>query len=299
MKEKALDILHFLKNFNSDQLYWYYEFGRSKRKISVDELKMNLHLIDRPIFFLSTGRTGTQWFAHLFSPASGLKVYHAPSPDLAAQNCYAYKIQKQGLLKREESNEILSHVFLAGREQYLRYSYKCFRRYMETNNHITFFAYTIADLLPQAKFIHIHRHPGDFVSSGLKRKWFLDNTSDIRQIEPVEGSFDTTWSSFNSIQKIGWLWKETNEFIEEFKNSIPEERIYTLDFSSMSVESLGELIEFTETKVSEKRGKRLIDKKLNVQRFSASEKYSNWTGKDKNDLAEICNPLATKYGYTL
>ncbi len=299
MKEKYLDILHFLKNFNSDQLYWYYEFGRSERKISVDELKMNLQLIDRPVFFLSTGRTGTQWFAHLFSSVSGLKAYHAPSPDLAAQNCYAYKIQKQDLLKREETHEILSHIFLAGREQYLRYSYKCLRRYMETNNHITFFAYTIADLLPQAKFIHIHRHPGDFVSSGLKRKWFLDDTSDIRQIKPVERSFDPTWSSFNSIQKIGWLWKETNEFIEEFKNSIPEEKFYTLDFSSMSVESLGELIEFTETKVSEKRVRSLINKRLNVQRFSASEKYNNWTGKDKDDLAEICNPLATKYGYTL
>ena len=167
MKEKALDILHFLKNFNSDQLYWHYTFGRSKRKISVDELKKNLQLIDRPVFFLSTGRTGTQWFAHLFSSAHGLKAYHAPDPDLAAQNCFAYKIQKQDPINKEETHEILSHIFLAGREQHLRYSYKCMRRYLETNNHLTFFASAIADLLPQAKFIHVHRHPGDFVSSGF------------------------------------------------------------------------------------------------------------------------------------
>ena len=299
MKEKALDILHFLRNFNSDQLYWYYEFGKSKRKISVDELKKNLHMIDRPVFFLSTGRTGTQWFARLFSSAQGLKAYHAPSPDLAAQNCFAYKIQKQGLFKKEASQEILSHIFLAGREQYLRYSYKCLRRYVETNNHITFFAYTIADLLPQAKFIHIHRHPGDFVSSGLKRKWFLNGRSDNRQILPVDHSFDPTWSSFNTIQKISWLWNETNAFIETFKNTIPNERIHTLDFSSMDIDSLHELIAFSEVEVSEKRLKSQITRRVNVQRFSEAERYNNWPEKDKEDLAKMCNPLATRYGYSL
>lgn len=299
MKEKTKDIGHFLKHYNAEQLYWAAEFGRSKRKISVDELKQNLHLIDRPVFFLSTGRTGTQWFAHLFSSIKGIKAYHAPAPDLASQNCFAYRIQKEAQQSKDLDNEILKHIFLAGREQYLRYSYKCQRRYLETNNHITFFAHSIADMLPQAKFIHIHRHPGDFVSSGLKRQWYQEDGSTIRQIEPATPESKVPWAGLNLIQKIGWLWNETNEFIEDFKSSVPKERVSTFNFSEMTVDSLGELIEFSEANVSESKVKRLMKKKLNSQHFTSSEKYESWNSKDKQDLAEICSPLASRYGYML
>ena len=289
----------FLRNFNLDQLYWYLEFGPSKRKISPDELKKNLHEIDRPVFFLSTGRTGTKWFAKLFSYDRKLKAIHAPAPDLAAQNIFAYLLQKEQQYKKEQLNDIMSQIFMAGRETYLRYSYKCMRRYLETNNHITFFAYAIAELLPQARFIHIHRHPGDFVSSGLKRSWFQENSAAIRQIEPSEHDSAVSWSVLNPIQKIGWLWNETNEFIEDFKSTVPKERVFTFNFSEMNVESLNELITFTEAKVSESKVKSLMKKKINSQHFKSSELYESWNSKDKQDLAEVCNPLASRYGYML
>ena len=288
-----------LKYFNSEQLYWLAEFGRSRRKISVDELKRNLHLIESPVFFLSTGRTGTQWFARLFSFAKGIKAYHAPAPDLASQNCYAYRIQKEASLSREARDEILGHIFLAGREQYLRYAYKCKRRYLETNNHITFFAYAIARLLPQASFVHVHRHPGDFASSGLKRRWYENDPTAIRQIVPVEASASGSWQGLNPLQKIGWLWKETNEFIEDFKASVPAERVFTFNFSSMNPETLKELLVFTGAEISASKINSLMGRKLNDQQFQASEKYKSWSSQDKEELAEICRPLAAKYGYTL
>lgn len=299
MSPKNRNILHFLQNFNVEQLYWYYEFGRSRRKISVDEFKQSLDQIDRPVFFLSTGRTGTQWFANLFSKAEGLKAYHAPSPDLATQNIFAYGLQKNDLLEKEQVNEILEHIFLAGREDYLRYSYKCMRRYLETNNHITFFAYTIAELLPQARFVHVHRHPGDFVSSGLKRSWYSQDRKGTRQITPVKGQAKAEWSSYSDIGKITWLWKETNSYIETFKQNIPSERVFTFDFSSMDVDSLRELIGFTETRISENRIRKEMNRRLNDQRFLSSEKYANWPDADKQLLTDVCIPLAKEYHYKL
>jgi hypothetical protein len=299
MKRSIQDISFFLKNFNFEQLYWYFEFGPSKRKISPDQLKQSLHEIESPVFFLSTGRTGTKWFANLYSYDRKIKAFHAPAPDLAAQNIFAYYLQKEQKHKKEQLYEILSQIFLAGRETYLRYSYKCGRRYLETNNHITFFAYAIAELLPKARFIHIHRHPGDFVSSGLKRNWYRGGVDEIRQITPVVGQDKENWSGYHMIEKIGWLWNETNSYIETFKKSLPSERIFTFDFSSMDFDSLIDLMLFTEAGISEKQIRKKIERKLNYQQFQSSEIYSNWTDAEKQMLADVCEPLAKKYQYKL
>jgi hypothetical protein len=299
MKSQIKDISFFLKNFNHEQLYWRFTFGPSKRKISPDELKKRLDQIEKPVFFLSTGRTGTMWLARLFSHDRGIKSFHAPAPDLAGQNLFAYALQKNQALQKEQVHEILSQVFLAGRETYLRYSYKCMRRYLETNNHIGFFAYTIAELLPQARFIHILRHPGDFVSSGLKRNWYSSGEQEIRQIVPLHGRDKEAWPGYHDIQKIGWLWKETNSYIDTFKQSVPSEKVFTLDFSSMDMDSIKEMIEFAGAAISEKQIRKTLKRRLNQQQFQSSERYPNWPEAHKQMLAEICGPLVKKYQYKL
>jgi hypothetical protein len=287
------------KNIDLEQLYWNIVFGRSKRRISVDELKLNLEKISPPVFFISTGRTGTKWFADLFAQDKGSKTFHAPSPDLAAQNCFAYTLQKSSTLQAEEITTILGHIFLAGREQQLRYSYKSMKAYIETNNHLTFFAPVIAALLPQAKFVHLYRHPGDFVSSGLKRRWYISEISKLRQITPALPPVKKVWGTYNEIQKIAWLWNETNEFIETFKSSISKEQSFSFDFSSMDLEALGELIRFTGINIPESRLEKRLHQSLNNQQYTQSEKYHNWPAKEKELLVEMCKPLADKYGYKL
>lgn len=299
MKRKIQDISFFLKNFNYEQLYWYFEFGRSKRKISPDELKTDLQDIDRPVFFLSTGRTGTKWFADLFSGDREIKAFHAPSPDLAAQNIFAYGLQQDQQLGQDRVNEILGHIFLAGRETYFRYSYKSVRRYLETNNHITFFAFAIAGLLPKARFIHIYRHPGDFVSSGMKRNWYIGKGKELRQITPVTDPDKAAWPSYSPVRKISWLWMETNSYIETFKKSLPSERVFTFDFSSMTFDSLKEMMLYTESRISENQIRKKITRRLNDQQYQSSERYVNWPDEERLALAQICGPLAQKYGYKL
>lgn len=288
-----------LKGLNPEQLYWLFEFGRPKRKISADGLRQNLHQIDRPVFFLSTGRTGTLWLSKLFSHTQGIKSYHAPAPDLSAQNCFAYELQKEESTDQQEIMDTLGHIFLAGREQVLRYSYKCQRRYLETNNHITFFAPVIAALLPQALFVHLYRHPGDFVSSGLKRGWYENDASRFRQIQPRDATTRELWSSYTSIQKIAWLWKETNEYIETFKQSMPGDRTFSLDFSNMDAASIREMAQFADIPLSEARISKRLHHRLNDQRFSQDEKYLQWSDQDREALSSICQSLADHYGYSL
>lgn len=281
------------------QIYWLFEYGFPRKKMSPDEMLGRLELLDRPVFFLSTGRCGTKWFANLFKHSQEIKAFHAPKPDLSSQNIFAYHIQQNSDYSANEIYDILAHIFLAGRQEYLRYSYKTSRRYIETNNHITFFAPAIARMLPQSKFVHIVRHPGDFVSSGLKRHWYDDEGSNFRQITPCKGIDIDLWKNFSKIEKISWLWTVTNNFIEEFKSQIHSSRIITINFPTKKSEDIEILYDHLGIKIPNKNISKFFDKKMNFQTYKQSEKFEQWLEKDRADLKRICEPLALKYNFNL
>ena len=279
------------------QIYWSLEFGISKQKISVDYLKKNLHLIDSPVFFLSTGRCGTQWFAELLKKDKSNKVFHAPEPDLGLQNVFVYKLWNN-YKSHSAERESIEQIFLAGREDYLRYSYKTKKRYIETNNHITFFAPVIAEILPSAQFVHVIRHPAEFVRSGIRRNWYTEGKVN-RQIFPVDFQFKKKWDKFSRLRKISWLWNETNEFIERFKGKVENERVYTFNFNELNENKILELCRFLNINVQGSSIKTMLKIKYNEQSKGSFPHYQNWSVKQKNELMKECKDLALKYAYKL
>ena len=292
-------LLPTIQNY-TELLYWLSRFGIPKKKISADEIILNPSIIKAPIFFLSTGRCGTQWFAKTLHGTKGTAVFHFPQPDMALYNCYAYeKFAQYQLNYPDETIRALSNLFLAGREQYFRHAYKSEKRYIETNNHITFFAPIIAKLIPQAKFVHVYRHPGEFVRSGIRREWYQAKGLPNRQIVPVTSPYQNVWENFSHVQKIAWLWNETNQFIEQFKKSIADDQSYTFNFNELDENSLQGLISFLDLKTNiSKLGKR-IHVKDNQQSSNSYLDYEEWDATQKHELRNICLPLAKTYGYQL
>ena len=43
----------------------------------------------------------------------------------------------------------------------------------------------LGELFPKAKFIQLVRHPGDFVRSGIRRKYYSGNENDDSRITPL------------------------------------------------------------------------------------------------------------------
>ncbi len=290
-------ILKYLFKLTPERLYWALSVGLPKRFLTEYRLVAdNFKQIKGSVFFLSTGRTGTNWFARLLKRDKSLAVFHEPHPPLVFQSKYLYEIRVHKNYPRDLVLEIASELFKTARTYYLLYSYRAGKRYVETNNHLTFFAPAILNLLPGTKFVHLYRHPGDFVRSGLQRGWYAPGNEKVSKL--ITHPDPQVWQGFNRIQKIAWLWRETNLFIENFKLSLDKSQIYNLDFSRRSVEDIVGLTEFIGAKIPVSHIKKMLGMRVNTQRFSIPP-YKQWDRSKKEQIWEICGDLAGKYGYEI
>ncbi|WP_420318304.1 sulfotransferase [Ekhidna sp.] len=278
-----------------DQLYWISKFGKPIRKVSSEELFASPHIIEDPIFFLSTGRCGTEWFSHVISKKKNAIVFHNPTPNFSIQNKFIYELIQQGV-DQSLVHQVSTQVYFTGREQHLRYAYKTDKRFIETNNHITFFAHALAKLFPSARFVHLYRHPGDFVTSGMNRGWFDHNKAATEKI--IVPKDLSAWSDYSRVQKIGWVWNETNLFIEDFKNQHPE-RTFSYDFTRREFPALKELCKSLQLDFHDQKLKHWLNTKRNVQKEKHFPSHKNWNVADKEALKAICGELSKKYQYVL
>lgn len=293
--------IHEISSLKLDDYYWRLVFGRSKRRTNFFELRAaGFKGLPSPVFFLSTGRCGTNWFTTLLSHDRSLKAFHEPRPNLGVQGKVAYMLYtKKEFQPTKHEAELLREIVLAAREQYLRYSYKTQRRFVETNNQITFLAPAIFQLFPDARFVHLNRHPGEFVRSALRRN-FYNNPDDIKRIIPLEADLHyPSWDSFSALEKNSWLWNETNRFIERFKSGIPAENHHYFDFSTLDEDSISRLCTFLDVHIPEGKIRKLLHKPVNVQQSGNLGSYGSWPEEDREQLRKICTEMASRYNYQL
>lgn len=276
-----------------EEIYWILEFGIPKRKVSFLQLRKDTFKdLFPPVFFLSTGRAGTKWFSEIIKADKSVKVLHNPAPNLAIQNVTAYNfLANQNPSDHEK--QLLKELFLAARENHLRYSVKTSRRLIETNNSITFFTPVLYELFPEAKFVHLVRHPIDFIISGMKRNYYTDSAQDLRRPEKK----DEKWQAMSRIEKIAWLWNETNEFIETQKQIIGNDQCFTLSFSDFDVSNTSKLLQFIDVKISVSRIKKRIGSPVNTQKKGNAPHFEQWSEDEKLSVIKICGNLAAKYGF--
>lgn len=277
-------------------------YGIPKNKGTIYDLRaQNFQQLVPPIFFLSTGRCGTKWFSELLQSKHKFIVEHNPEPDLGVQGKFVYELQQKFGMLNAEVIRYMQELFLAGREEQLRFSYKTEKRYIETNNHITFFLPALVELFPQAKFVHLYRHPGEFVRSAIRRNYYMNNDSQIlKRIVPVQDSeFTVPWEQWSPLQKSSWLWNETNQYIERFKKQISEDRIFNFNFNELSVSSVSRLMEWLNIKVTNKSIVKRLNSKVNVQKKGDFKPYNQWNESNKTELTKICSKLSDVYNYHL
>ncbi|MFC2084881.1 hypothetical protein ACFLS9_07485 [Bacteroidota bacterium] len=256
----------------------------------------------RPVFFLSTGRTGTLLFTKILNKCKNIKTFHSPSPELIGQGKYAYEIYaKRELSFDENTNHLLAQVFITAREEILYKTYLHGFRYIETNNRISFFAPAIKYLIPNAKFVYVYRHPGEFIRSGIRRNWYSGNhPHDHGRIVPTKISpHFSSWDDYNLIQKISWLWDESNNFIEKFLHSISSDDYIKINFNELNTAVIHNLMCFLNIDLDDSVIQKLIARPVNIQKKGSFQKYEQWPEDDIKIVKDICGDLSAKYGYNL
>ena len=245
-----------------------------------------------PVFFVSPGRAGSELLVKLMNESKIGSVYHEPRPRMF----YSSKL----VFEKNVEIETKKIAYLSARYDLLKKAYLEDKRFVETNNRNTFFMSVLGELFPKAKFIQLVRHPGDFVRSGIRRKYYSGNENDDSRITPlVHDRYNKYWEMLSDIEKIGWLWNATYSFIEEEKKHMNVENIIMIKSEDLfsNPQTYNNICTFLEhNQLNERKIASIIKKPVNMQKQSAYPKWTEWSEEDKAKLINM-TPLGEKYGY--
>ncbi len=251
----------------------------------------------RPVFFLSTGRCGTRWFTELLQTEKKLDVHHNTHPELYEQSLLAYKLFKTGKFSDPDVRSLLSEVIFSARQELMTETASHNHRFVETNNRITFFTSTLAELFPHARFVHLYRDPAGFVKSGMNRNWYNDSRYDYARPFPTLEPDQSHWKDWSRVEKISWLWRETNQMIDRQLNELPSDRYRRFNFSDLSTDSVRELLHWLEIDIDSNTISAQLDKKVNAQKSGDFPSYPEWPNRDREDFLSQCGDYATYLGF--
>ena len=209
-----------------------------------------------PVFVLSTGRVGTMLLTRLFELEKGLHIEHEALPEMLYTGKLAYA--------HPSNIEFTKGAFMAGRYEAIRDCQLQNQRYVETNNRLTFFAPAMAALFPNAKFIHLLRHPDSFVSSGIQRNWYTGKTiTDEGRIAPAKDS-----GIERQQDKIAWLWNATNAFIDDFKEGAGKDRTLTVRSEDLfsNAEEAERILNWLDFKADKTSIQKVLNRPVNTSR---------------------------------
>ncbi len=131
----------------------------------------------RPCFAMTTGRTGTQTLAALLNVSPSIDAWHEPEPRMIAASRLAWDGAGDAAFWRE--------AVIVARSQLIGAAFRRGKVYFEGNNRMTFLAGALAEAYPTSRFLIVARNPEDFITSGLKRGYYLGHPWDHARIRPL------------------------------------------------------------------------------------------------------------------
>ncbi len=243
----------------------------------------------RCCFVLSTGRCGTESLTAIFQQSPDADAVHTPFPELEVASRFLY---------RADDGPALQAAALAARYELVETSHLLGQVYVETNNRITFLGAGLRDTFAAARFVHLVRHPAEFVRSGVRRGYY--GPADHVHITPRDVPAQE-WSEWSAVERVAWLWNETNRVIEELKASLAPERVLTVrseDFFRDPGQS-ERILEHSGCRgVSRRKIAGILARPRNVQRAGGFPPFAEWTSEDRETLRRRAD-LAQRYGFEL
>ena len=259
------------------------------------------------IFILSTGRSGSQMIAKTLNLHPKVCALHEPPPHLNTEAYIRWStpLKKELILRkiRKKRDRLINQITEGGLV------------YVESSHYLSMLIDELYEFFPDAKFIHLYRHPIPFVESVLKRSWyksprhFLSSTFKrfVRRkfLKDVGGSFEDHRLKpppkyKTRTEKIAWLYCEINEAIISKFQAIPAEKKFSICLENFNEEILIKLHEFIKVPVFDECLPAMLE--LAVSRPNRSEdrrESSDGLSRDEeNSILSIAGDTMKKLGYS-
>jgi hypothetical protein len=178
------------------------------------------------------------------------------------------------------------------------------RVYFESNNRITFLADLLISIFPHAKFIHLVRHPYDFVRSALNRGYYKEHIRDFARIHPKPtNKIYHKWNDISRMEKCAWLYKQTNLHILNVLENLPPERkafVKAEDIFSFNYAEVKKIFKFVNHNTKPpgiSHIKKVLKKKINssITRKIPAPEY--WSTDEIDTVQKHTLSLMKKFGY--
>jgi hypothetical protein len=256
-----------------------------------------------PVFVLSTGRTGSKFIVELLSLSPAVSAFHEPRPTLQYFSNFAFHHQNEV--------QTLNKMIDAARMEMILEIYINGKIFVESNQCLTFFAVALAGLFKSAKFVHLIRHPGNFVSSAARKGWYKNNS--IWESGRVKLANERRWGDMDQVERLGWLWNFTNLFIRDFFSTLPAGRTMTCRLEDLlsgqkNVQALfsfcgGGMPEFEKVRRIQDRPVNQLwidsDEPPNMEKNPAFPAFPDWSAEHKRQLGVLVGETARFYGYEI
>ncbi|MCI5166258.1 MAG: hypothetical protein D3903_09225 [Candidatus Electrothrix sp. GM3_4] len=253
----------------------------------------------QPIFVLSTGRCGTKTLAALADLLPNVNSHHEPDPKLLEAS-YLYFMK----LCPEIPANFWQGLLAVSRDELIRQATRKDKVYFETNNRLALLCEALAAHYPKAKFVHLVRHPYDFVRSGMRREYYNDHPWDFVRVTPLpDDPAVTTWNTRSQLEQCAWLWTATNAHIDAFLQNIPEDRRLFMRSENIfnnvgdSVQTVLSFIANGSNLPNTAKIEKVLGMKLNLQTYGNFPKSDGWSTEEKKILLHHCGVLMKKYNY--
>src|SRR5699024_892945 len=252
----------------------------------------------RPVWVLSTGRTGTNSLTELLKLSPAMDAFHEPAPELF-QFSFDYAMEQ---FDQDTALSTLSYL----RDELVFRSVRDGQIFVETNNRVTYLADLLLKLYPASRFIHIYRNPYDFIRSGMRRKYYDGHMRDYARIKPTaQDPSHEAWTDFSPLQKVAWNWAAVNNRCLDLMDGLRDEQ--AMSFSSETlfraelplVHSLFDFAGSVAYHPSASDIRQVMGTKHNAQQKGRFSKPENWNNRQIDAVNDIIAPVATKLDYQL
>ena len=249
----------------------------------------------RPVFTLSTGRTGTMSLALLAGLSTELEAVHEPLPHLFVESYLEYSGVRQDV-------EFWNAVVEEARDWPIRDAYHRGRRWFETNNRLAFLAPYLHNVYPSAQFMLVTRHPETFAESALSRGYYRGHSWDFARITPrPEDPAHERWNAMSQLEQVGWLWAETYRRSAEFADLHPSNTIHirSEDLFSDGEATSARLFSFLQVEAEPDPAavRSLLAVPANAQAKTAASDRSSWDASSKSAFIAQVDGLMDRFGY--